>query len=205
MTTPAASGLFTFHAVAPGLHRLEIESHKLVYPHYVVEVSESGRTKVKEFHYPGAPPIALQSDVIQIKAVAPVTYYRAAASFNLASLLMNPTVIILLVMVAAMVFLPSMMENMDPAQKEDMRRQHEAMSNPAALLSGGGAPQDMGSLMSMLTGETPAPGSAQADSGPPVDPYEHAASKVGGGSGRSTRRAPQAAPGVGRKGKSKRR
>jgi len=76
---------------------------------------------------------------------------------------------------------------------------------PASLLTGGGAPQDMGSLLGMLTGEQPKGGASAAQSAPEADPYEFAASKAGtgrGGSGGSGNAAPKLrAPGRGKRSK----
>ncbi len=160
---------------------MDIESHALIYAHYIVKVPESGKKlKIFEYQYPGAPKTVLHGTRVEIRPVAKAEYELPKPGFNMLSLVSNPTVLIMLVMGGFAMCMPAMMKNMDPEAMEEMRKQQESMAGgPASLLTGGGGPQDMSSLLGMLTGEQPQGGSNAAQAAPEADPYEFAASKAG--------------------------
>lgn len=158
-----------------------MDSHKLVYAHYIVKVPTSGKKlSIHEFQYPGAPKTILKGSKVDVRPVAKTQYELPTPGFNMLGLVSNPTVLIMLVMGGFAMCMPAMMKNMDPEAMEEMRKQQESMAGgPASLLTGGG-PQDMSSLLGMLTGEQPQGGANAAQAAPEADPYEFAASKAGG-------------------------
>lgn len=167
-----------------GVHRVEVDSHKLVYAHYIVKVPTKGKKLgIHEYQYPGAPKTVMhgkQSTSIEVRPVAKPQYELPKPGFNMLGLVSNPTVLIMLVMGGFAMCMPAMMKNMDPEAMEEMRKQQESMAGgPASLLTGGGGPQDMGSLLGMLTGEQPQGGANADQAAPEADPYDFAAGKAG--------------------------
>lgn len=151
-------GTFVLHSVPPGTHQLVVRCAPLVFPTVHVHVPPTTAASVS-FTIAGTPSAVLQSPLV-LDPVAKAQYTEESRVFSLKSLLSNPIYLMIGVSLLGMLFLPRMLENMDPQELESMKNQMgassnqgNAQSNPSAASSAQAQPQ-LPSLTDLLTGKT---------------------------------------------------
>jgi len=87
-----------------------------------------------QYPYVGSPKQAIPHPLI-LTAHATYNYFIQKPGFSIFSLLKNPMVLMMIFGIFLMLIMPSMMENLDPEQKEQMQRQMEMQSDPSKMLN----------------------------------------------------------------------
>jgi hypothetical protein len=87
-----------------------------------------------EYYYPGAQKSPITHPLL-LTALATPQYFEPKKSFSPFVLLKNPMVIMMIFSVGLMVVMPQMMQNLDPEQKEQMRKQMEVQQDPSKMLN----------------------------------------------------------------------
>ena len=135
-TYSAPDGSFAFYNVPPGIHVLDVQSLTYVFSQVKIQLlTESiDEPRCIEYYYPGATkaPIA---HPIELTALATPQYFEPRAKFSPFVFLKNPMVIMMIFSVGLMLLMPHMMQNLDPEQKEQMRKQMEAQQDPSKMLN----------------------------------------------------------------------
>ena len=90
--------------------------------------------KCIEYVYPGAPKQVVPHP-IDLVAHASYEYYEPRQGFNIMSIIKNPMLLMMLVSVGGMMFLPQLMNNLDPEQQELMAKQMAMQKDPGAAIS----------------------------------------------------------------------
>ena len=90
--------------------------------------------KCVEYVYPGAPKQVVPHP-IDLVAHASYEYYEPRQGFNIMSIIKNPMLLMMLVSVGGMMFLPQIMNNLDPEQQELMAKQMAMQKDPGAAIS----------------------------------------------------------------------
>ena len=88
--------------------------------------------KCIEYIYPGAPKQTTPHP-IELTAHASYQYYEPRQGFNIFGIFKNPMLLMMLVMGGMMFMMPKMMENLDPEQQEQMKRQLEMQQDPSKV------------------------------------------------------------------------
>jgi len=90
--------------------------------------------KCIEYVYPGAPKQAIPHP-LELMAHASYQYYEPRQGFSIFSILKNPMLLMMIVCVGGMMFMPKMMENLDPEQKEQMQQQMAMQQDPTKMFT----------------------------------------------------------------------
>jgi hypothetical protein len=144
-TYSGVDGSFSIPNVPPGIHVLDVHSHvyhfsqvKIMFPEDAME-----SPKCLEYAYPGAKKNPIDHPLV-LSAIATYDYFEVRRGFSIFSLLRNPMVIMMLFSVVLMYFLPTMMENMEPEERERMKQQMAMQNDPSKMLGqlfSGGEPE----------------------------------------------------------------
>eukprot|EP00002_Diphylleia_rotans_P029326 TRINITY_DN5965_c0_g1_i1.p1 TRINITY_DN5965_c0_g1~~TRINITY_DN5965_c0_g1_i1.p1 ORF type:complete len:211 (+),score=49.52 TRINITY_DN5965_c0_g1_i1:53-685(+) len=118
-TLVKADGSFSFSNVKPGAYLLEVHSTAYMFRPIRVEVSAKTANKVKVSHVVG--PQTQLSHPLKIMPDREMHYYEPRESYNFASLLSNPMVLMALFSGVMMLVYPKMLENMDPETLKQMQ------------------------------------------------------------------------------------
>mmetsp|Transcript_15680 Transcript_15680/g.19119 ORF Transcript_15680/g.19119 Transcript_15680/m.19119 type:complete len:262 (-) Transcript_15680:121-906(-) len=163
----SSDGSFTFYNVKPGVHVLDVQSHTYHFSQIKIQLlppaedssanaNASKTTKSKsmsmtkvikmepnciEYYYPGATKYVTQHPLI-LTAHATYAYFESRPKFSPFAIFKNPMVLMMVVSVGFMVLMPYMMNNLDPEQKEQMKKNMEMQQDPSKMLS-----QMMGEIM----------------------------------------------------------
>lgn len=135
--------------VPPGVHQLDIHSPTFHFGQVKIQLLEDSMDAPKclEYAYPGSSKVAIKYPLV-LAPHATYDYFLPKKGFSIFSMLKNPMVLMMLVSGALMYYMPKMMEGLDPEEKEQMRKQMQAQSNPTEMLSnmfgGGGDAADAG-------------------------------------------------------------
>lgn len=133
-TETQKDGSFLISGVKAGVYSLELFHSSLVFPTYKINIKDDEPTRVIEYKYPGASRSEAEYP-LKIRAVVPAVYFEEKPKMNWFSLLKNPTILMMVVMLGLM-FCMKQISN-DPESQAEMRRQQEAMGdNPLAALMG---------------------------------------------------------------------
>lgn len=140
-------GSFIFYNVRTGVHLLDVQSTTYMFSHVKIQLKETDATtetlegngsglemKCIQYPYVGASKHAIPHPII-LTAHATYNYFQPRPGFSIFNLLKNPMVLMMLFSVFLMVAMPTMMENLDPEQKEQMQRQMEMQQDPSKMLS----------------------------------------------------------------------
>ena len=135
-TYSRSDGSFVIYHVPPGIHQLDIHSITYHFGQVKVQVLEESMDTPKclEYVYPGAAKTAIKYPLV-LTAYATYEYFEPQRGFSVFSLLKNPMVLMMIVSAGLMYGMPKMMEGLDPEEKEQMRKQMQAQSNPTEMLS----------------------------------------------------------------------
>ena len=87
-----------------------------------------------EYVYAGATKFATQHP-LTLNAHATYEYFERRPSFSPFRIFKNPMVLMMIVSIGFMVVMPSMMSNLDPEQKEQMKKQMEMQQDPSKMLT----------------------------------------------------------------------
>jgi len=142
MTYSRADGSFVFFDVPPGVHQLDVHSptHHFGQIKILLQEESMDAPKCLEYAYPGAAKLAVTYPLV-LTPHATYDYFEPEKGFSIFSLLKNPMVLMMLVSAGIMLGMPKLMEGLDPEEKEQMRKQMQAQTNPTEMLSqmfGGG-------------------------------------------------------------------
>jgi hypothetical protein len=147
-TYSRSDGSFVIYNVAPGIHQLDIHSATYHFGQVKVQMLEDSMDAPKclEYAYPGSGKTAVKYPLV-LTPHATYDYFEPQRGFSVFSMLKNPMVLMMLVSAGLMYGMPKMMEGLDPEEKEQMRKQMQAQSNPTEMLSqmfnmGGDAPAE---------------------------------------------------------------
>jgi len=135
-TYSRADGSFVIYNVPPGIHQLDIHSAQYHFGQVKVQLLEDamGFPKCLEYPYPGAAKFAIKYPLI-LAPYATYDYFEPKTGFSIFGLLKNPMVLMMIVSAGMMLGMPKLMEGLDPEEKEQMRKQMKAQSNPTEMLS----------------------------------------------------------------------
>mmetsp|Transcript_115165 Transcript_115165/g.332684 ORF Transcript_115165/g.332684 Transcript_115165/m.332684 type:complete len:214 (-) Transcript_115165:7-648(-) len=135
-TYSRSDGSFVIYDVPPGIHQLDVQSTIFHFGQVKVQLLEESldAPNCLEYAYPGAAKTAIKYP-LELIAHATYDYYEPKRGFSIFGLLKNPMVLMMLVSAGLMVGMPKLMEGLDPEEKEQMRKQMAAQSNPTEMLS----------------------------------------------------------------------
>lgn len=135
-TYSRSDGSFVIYNVPPGVHQLDIHSVTYHFGQVKVQLLEDSMDAPKclEYAYPGAGKTAIKYPLV-LTPHATYDYFEPAKGFSIFSMLKNPMVLMMLVSAGLMFGMPKLMEGLDPEEKEQMRKQMQAQSNPTEMLS----------------------------------------------------------------------
>lgn len=131
----ATDGSFSFYYVPPGIHVLDVRSTTYHFSQIKIQLLPNDMTpNCIEYIYPGASKYAIQHP-LKLTAHATFEFFEKRPSFSIFSIFRNPMVLMMVVSIGFMVMMPSMMQNLDPEQKEQMKKQMEMQQDPSKMLS----------------------------------------------------------------------
>lgn len=134
ITYSTSTNGFAFHNVPPGVHVLDVHSNKYQFSQVKVQIIEGEEPKCIEYIYPGAAKRPI-SHPLTLYTNAEFKYFQKRPSFSFFAMFKNPMVLMMVVGVGMMFVMPQMMGNLDPEQKEQMKKQMEMQSDPTKMLS----------------------------------------------------------------------
>jgi hypothetical protein len=132
----AQDGSFTFHNIPPGVHVLDVHSNIYHFSQIKIQLIPSNDMEPNciEYVYPGATKYSIEHPLL-LNAHATYDYFEKRPSFSPFRIFKNPMVLMMIVSVGFMVIMPHMMSNLDPEQKEQMKKQMEMQQDPTKMLS----------------------------------------------------------------------
>ena len=135
-TYSRSDGTFALYGVPPGVHLLDVYSPDYLFSQVKVQLLPDSMDKPNciEYAFPGAAKQAIFHPLI-LKAHAKYEYFEKKAGFNVLSIIANPMVLLMLVSVGMMVAMPYMMENLEPEERERMKKQMEMQKDPSKMFS----------------------------------------------------------------------
>jgi ER membrane protein complex subunit 7 len=153
ITYSKTDGNFVFYQVPPGVHLVDAYSHQFHFPQMKVQLLDDTMTttttttnnipmeqqqqqspKCIEYAYPGAPKVVTKYP-LEFHAQGQYVYFTPKPRFSVMSIVQNPMILMMLVMVGMMFAMPKMMENLEPEERERMQRQMAAQQDPTKMLS----------------------------------------------------------------------
>lgn len=142
MTHSRADGTFVIFDVPPGIHQLDVHSTTHHFGQVKIQLlaDSMNAPKCLEYAYPGAAKLAVKYPLV-LTPHATYEYFEPQRGFSIFGLLKNPMVLMMVVSAGLMLGMPKLMEGLDPEEKEQMRKQMQAQSNPTEMFSqmfGGG-------------------------------------------------------------------
>eukprot|EP01134_Creolimax_fragrantissima_P005871 CFRG5871T1 len=113
-------GSFKFYDISSGSHKIEVFSTDYIFPGVVMEVTDSGDTSAHVNNYisDSTPSIPYP---LKLHPMGKQLFFAPRKGWSPIDLLKNPMVLMMLAMGAMGVFLPKMIENMDPEMQEEMK------------------------------------------------------------------------------------
>jgi len=152
-TLSRSDGSFVFHDIPGDIYTLEVEGianggsrlfQREFIPPFLFPTYKLDSRKVNEKHirclrypWPGASK-EFTAYPLRIEPVGFSQYFEGRAGFNPFSLLRQPMVLVMLVMGGMVIFMPRMMENMDPEERKRLQQQfadQQAQQNPQELMN----------------------------------------------------------------------
>jgi ER membrane protein complex subunit 7 len=166
ITYSRTDGNFTLYDLTPGIYLIDVLSvnhHfsqvKCQYKPDDADVLENKKPALSclEYVYPGAPKRVLDQ-ILVIHALAEIQYFeeRKSGWLMVTSMVKNPMLLMMIVMVGMMYMMPKLMEDMNPEERAQMKKQMALQQDPVKMLgemfTGGGG----GSSSETATGTTAA-------------------------------------------------
>ena len=129
-------GTFAFYNVPPGVHVVDVMSHQFLFSQVKIQLLQDSMDAPKciQYAYPGANKQPIGHPLV-LTATATYEYFEKRPGFSIFSLLKNPMLLMMVFSVGMMFLMPKMMENLDPEEQEQMRKQMEMQKDPTKLLS----------------------------------------------------------------------
>ena len=134
VTYSRPDGKFVFYNVPYGVHLIDVHSHTLHFGQVKVQLSPDVDPKCIIYDFPGSPKQVVKYP-IQLRANAVYEYFEKKSGFSPFALLKNPMMLMMLFSIGMMYFMPKMMENLEPEERERMQKQLKAQQNPSEMLS----------------------------------------------------------------------
>jgi len=125
---------FAFHNVPTGVHVLDVHSSTYQFSQVKIQILEGEEPKCIEYIYPGAAKRPI-THPLELYTNAEFNYFQKRASFSLFTIFKNPMMLMMAFGVGMMFLMPQMMQNLDPEQKEQMKKQMEMQQDPTKMLS----------------------------------------------------------------------
>jgi hypothetical protein len=129
-------GTFAFYNVPPGVHVVDVTNHQYMFSQVKIQLVEDSMDAPKciQYAYPGANKQPIDHPLV-LTATATYEYFEKRPGFSILSLLKNPMLLMMVFSVGMMFLMPKMMENLDPEEREQMRKQMEMQKDPTKMLS----------------------------------------------------------------------
>ena len=128
-------GAFVFHDVAPGVYLLDVLSVEYIYSQVKLNLPAAvdGEIRCLEYKYPGAAkqPIAYP---LELRPHVRQQYFEVREQPGLHTVFRNPMMLMLLFTGFVVLFMPKMMESMDPEEMKKMQEQMGAAQDPASMM-----------------------------------------------------------------------
>jgi hypothetical protein len=134
ITYSTSTNGFAFHNVPPGVHVLDVHSNTYQFSQVKIQILEGEEPKCIEYIYPGAAKRPI-SHPMTLYTNAEFNYFQKRPSLSFFAMFKNPMVLMMVFGVGMMFVMPQMMNNLDPEQKEQMKKQMEMQSDPTKMLS----------------------------------------------------------------------
>lgn len=131
-----SNGSFVFHSVRPGIHLLDVQDQIHMFSQVKIQLLPGAMDAPKciEYVYPGAPKRLIDYP-LTLTAHAKYDYFEPVSGFSILSILKNPMMLMMIVSAGLMFIMPKMMENLEPEERERMKKQMEMQSDPTKMLS----------------------------------------------------------------------
>jgi ER membrane protein complex subunit 7 len=162
ITYSRSDGNFTLYDLPPGIYLIDVLSvnhhFSQVKCQYKPQVAPTGAETAMtleppkpvvsclEYLYPGAPKRVLDEFLV-IYALAEIQYFEERKGFSVMSLFQNPMLLMMGVMVVMMYMMPKLMEDMNPEERAQMKKQMNMQQDPMKMLgelfSGGGGGSEL--------------------------------------------------------------
>jgi ER membrane protein complex subunit 7 len=144
ITYSRTDGNFTLYDLTPGIYLIDVLSvnhHfsqvKCQYKPDDVDVLENKKPALSclEYVYPGAPKRVLDQ-ILVIHALAEIHYFeeRKSGWLMVSSMVKNPMLLMMIVMVGMMYMMPKLMEDMNPEERAQMKKQMALQQDPVKML-----------------------------------------------------------------------
>lgn len=132
----AVDGSFQFRDVPPGVHVLDVHSKTHHFPQIKIQIVENDMENPRclEYAYPGAQKNPVLYPLV-LTAIATYDHFEIKRGFSIFSILKNPMLLMMLFGAGLMFVMPKLVEQMDPEEKEQMRKQMEMQQDPTKMLS----------------------------------------------------------------------
>eukprot|EP00903_Cladosiphon_okamuranus_P021046 g19336.t1 len=130
----ARDGSFAFRDVTPGVYLLEVLSPNYHYSAIKIKIDDKTGIIAIEYKYPGAPRKEAIHPLL-LTAHTKWNHFEKREGMKVGGMFKSPMTIILVLLMIMMVFLPKMMENLDPEQLEEIKGQQKAVHESAANFS----------------------------------------------------------------------
>ncbi len=135
---------------------MEVNSIDYTFSQLKIKLSEEMGTLVPsviEYKYPGAKKLPAQYPIV-LTALSGNQYFRQREKFSIYGLIFgNPMALMVIFSLAVVVFMPMMLNNMDPEELKQLQQQN--------AMAGGGDP--MATLQNLLSGQAPKPANDDDD------------------------------------------
>lgn len=131
-----SDGSFSFHNIPPGVHVLDVRSSFYHFSQIKIQLLPDNQMipNCIEYVYPGATKYSIEHP-LTLNAHATFEYFEKRPSFSPFRIFKNPMVLMMIVSIGFMVMMPSMMNNLDPEQKEQMKKQMEMQQDPGKMFT----------------------------------------------------------------------
>lgn len=132
-------GNFTLYDLPPGIYQIDVLS---VHHHFSqvkcqykpdLQLEQKPTLSCLEYIYPGSAKRVLD-EILVIHALAEVNYFEERKGFSLFSVLKNPMLLMMIVMVGMMYMMPKLMEDMNPEERAQMKKQMAMQQDPTKML-----------------------------------------------------------------------
>lgn len=129
-------GAFVFHDVKPGVYLLDVLSVEYIFSQVKLNLpaaAAEGTIRCLEYKYPGAAkqPIGYP---LELKPHVRQQYFEIREQPGLHTILRNPMMLMVAFTGFVVLFMPKMMDSMDPEEKKKMQEQMGNAQDPAAMM-----------------------------------------------------------------------
>lgn len=133
-TYSRSDGTFALYNVPLGIHVLDVQCPVYHFAQIKIQLLEDEPPKCLEYLFPGAKKQFAKYPLV-LTSIAKYEYFEPRRGFSIFSILKNPMFLMMGVSAILMLWMPKMMEGLDPEEREQMKRQMEMQKDPTKLLS----------------------------------------------------------------------